>query len=571
MLSYSTFLYIVLGMIVKKIETAFKEALHALGFDVAEVHFEHPANIVYGDYATNIALVLGKKEGKDPKELAEQVVRVFEKPDEIEKIEVAGPGFINIFLSRTFFRDSIHEIVVQGKKWGSSSACKGIHVMVEYTQPNPFKPFHIGHLMSNTIGESISRLYEFAEAEVRRANYQGDVGLHVAKALWGLQKIGGDPANIDDIARAYVAGHKAYEDEETAKKEIVLFNAMVYENAKEIAENYKVGRKVSLEHFEKLYAILGTKFDYYFFESESTPPGRALVKEGLATGIFEESEGAVVFKGEQYGLHTRVFINQQGLPTYEAKDLGLAHLKASKWDFDISITTTAVEQEEYFKVIFKALSLLRPELAPKLKHISHGMMSLSGEKMSSRKGNVITGESLIQDMLTLAKDKVKERNFDQKEKEDIAHAVAVAAIKFSILKQKAGKNIVFNPEQALSFEGDSGPYLEYAHTRAVSILTNAKKVGILLSAQLAPQSTISLERLLYRFPEVVTHALFEHEPHYITTYLVELASTWNSWYASDKIIEDSLVAPYKLAIVQAFAHTMKNGLWLLGITAPEKM
>jgi arginyl-tRNA synthetase len=558
-------------MLVKSIETAFTEALQTLGLEVAEVTFEHPATIAHGDYATNVALVLAKKEGKNPRELAEKIVQAFVKPDAVLKVEVAGPGFINIFLSRTFFRQSIQEVLEQGRKWGANDSCKGKHVMVEYTQPNPFKPFHIGHLMSNTIGESISRLYEFAEAEVRRANYQGDVGLHVAKALWGLRKLGGDPVNIEDIAQAYVAGNKAYEDEEAAKKEIVSFNAMVYENAKEIAEAYATGRRVSLEHFEELYRILGTKFDYYFFESESTLPGRALVKEGLATGVFEESEGAVVFKGEQYGLHTRVFLNQQGLTTYEAKDLGLAQLKAGKWDFDISITTTAVEQEEYFKVIFKALSLLRPELAPKLMHVSHGMMSLTGEKMSSRKGNVITGESLIHDMLELAKDKVKERNFDDTEKEEIAHAVAVAAIKFSVLKQKAGKNITFNPEQALSFEGDSGPYLQYAHTRALSILEKAKGVGLSASAVLAPQETTLLEKLLYRFPEVVAHALDEHEPHYITTYLIELSSAWNSWYASEKVIDNSPTAPYKLAIAQAFAHTMENGLWLLGIQAPSRM
>lgn len=558
-------------MIVKSIEQAFEQAFKNLGLEVPEITFEHPTIIEHGDYATNVALSIAKKEGKNPRELAEQIVAACELPDEVEKVEVAGPGFINIFLSRRFFRSSIQNIVAEGAGWGANKAHANKNVMVEYTQPNPFKPFHIGHLMSNTIGESISRLYEFAGATVRRANYQGDVGLHVAKALWGLRKTGGDASNVDDLAHAYVVGNKAFEEEEDAKKEIALFNAMVYENATELAEDYATGRAVSLEHFEELYAILGTKFDHYFFESQTTLPGRALVKEGLATGVFEESEGAVVFKGEQYGLHTRVFLNKQGLTTYEAKELGLAQLKAEKWDFDTSITTTAVEQQEYFKVVTKALSLLRPELAPKMLHISHGMMSLTGEKMSSRKGNVITGESLVRDMLALAEEKVKERDFNDEEKKEIAHAVAVASIKYSVLKQKAGKNIVFNPEQALSFEGDSGPYLEYAHTRAVSILEKAKHAGLTASTVVAPQETSPLEKLLYRFPEVVLHAVTENEPHFITTYLTELSSVWNSWYASEKVVDGSTAAPYKLAIVQAFAHTMKNGLFLLGIQAPEKM
>jgi len=557
---------------VQGITIAFEEALKTMGLYDAELVFEHPADLLHGDYATNIALTLAKKEEKNPIELAHAIVATLKKPEEVERFEIAGPGFINIFLSRTFFRSSVQDVLKQGARWGANSLFNGSHVIIEYTQPNPFKPFHIGHLMSNTIGESISRLYEFGGAVVRRANYQGDVGLHVAKALWGLRKTGGNPENIENLADAYVMGNMAYESEEGAKEEIVRFNAMVYENASEVAKEYALGRKVSLEHFENIYATLGTKFDYYFFESESTALGRTLVKEGLASGVFEESEGAIVFRGENYGLHTRVFINKQGLTTYEAKELGLAQLKAQKWDFDISITTTAVEQQEYFKVVFKALTLLRPELAQKMRHVAHGMMSLSGgEKMSSRKGNVITGESLIDGMIALAREKVKDRAFNEEEKEDIAKVVAVAAIKFSVLKQKAGKNIIFNPEQALSFEGDSGPYLEYAHTRATSILKKAQEMSIVASTVLAPQENTEIERLLYRFPNVVSRALLEHEPHFVTTYLVEIASAWNSWYAREKVLDNSPVAPYKLALVEAFAHTMKNGLWLLGIQAPERM
>jgi arginyl-tRNA synthetase len=207
-----------------------------------------------------------------------------------------------------------------------------------------------------------------------------------------------------------------------------------------------------------------------------------------------------------------------------------------------------------------------------MKHVTHGMMSLAGGvKMSSRKGNVITGESLIENMLELATERVRDRDLPEEERVTIAEAVGVAAIKYSILKQKAGKNISFDPEQALSFEGDSGPYLEYAHTRAVSVLERAKKEGMIPATNLAPRESIVLERLLYRFPEVVARAQKEHEPHFVTTYLTELAGVWNSWYANDRIIESSLEAPYKLALAQAFEQTIKNGLWLLGIKAPPRM
>ncbi len=541
------------------------------GYETDEVMLEHPTDLAHGDFSTNVALVLSKQAGKSPREIAQDIVTAYDEHGAIQSVEVAGPGFINIRVSRIALRDTIREVLEAGQQWGAHDALKGKHVLVEHTQPNPFKPFHIGHLMSNTIGESLSRLYEFSGAEVRRANYQGDVGLHVAKCLWGLRKIDGDPANIEHLAQGYVEGNRAYEDDEHAKEEIVQYNTFVYEHAPEIAEEYSKGREVSLAHFEELYVLLGTSFDYYFFESETQKPGRAMVKEGLTEGVFEESEGATVFKGEEHGLHTRVFMNKQGLPTYEAKELGLAQLKAEKWDFDLSITTTAVEQQEYFKVVFKALSLLRPELAGKMVHISHGMMLLASGKMSSRKGNVITGESIVEDMLERATEKVAERDLTAEEKKDISKAVAIAALKYSILKQKAGKNITFDPETSLSFDGDSGPYLQYAHTRAASVLEKAKHERASPSTELAPKEATTLERLLYRLPEVVERARSENEPHHVTTYLVDIASEWNRWYGDEKILDGSLEAPYKLALAEAVHHTLQNGLWLLGIQAPQRM
>lgn len=557
-------------MIQVEVRQLIAAALETMELEV-DVAVEHPGDLAHGDFATNVAMVAAKAVGKNPRELANEIMAALEKPEWLERVEIAGPGFINFHLSRQYFLRSVREVFAVGERWGAHDTLAGKKVLVEHTQPNPFKPFHIGHLMSNTIGESIARLYEFAGAEVRRANYQGDVGRHVAMCLWGLQKLGGDPHNVEDLGRAYVEGNRAYSEDKGVKEEIVAFNKQVYAKAPEIQDVYTIGRETSLAHFEELYALLGTTFDYYFFESQTEQPGRAMVKEGLADGVFRESDDAIVFPGEEYGLHTRVFITREGLPTYDAKELGLAQLKAEKWDFDRSITTTAVEQDEYFKVNWKALSLLRPEIAPKLMHVSHGMMTLTSGKMSSRKGNVVTGEEMLANMQALAWENVKGRNLPDDEKEGIARAVAVAAIKFSVLKQRAGKNITFDPEAALSFEGDSGPYLQYAHTRAVSVLEKAKGLSVEPATELAPHEVTPLEKLLYRFPEVVLRAREEHEPHYVTTYLVELAATWNSWYAAEKILDDSPTTPYKLAVVDAFRRTMSNGLYLLGIRAVGRM
>lgn len=502
-----------------------------------------------------------------PRELAERLASALERPLWVGRVEVAGPGFLNFYVTRAQYIESILTAALEEP----FSRTTGHKVLVEYTQPNPFKPFHIGHLMSNTLGESLTRLFEHAGHEVRRANYQGDVGLHVAKALYGIHARGSDPSDIHALGEAYVYGNEQYETDDAAKRAIVELNKRVYARDDALMDAYRAGREASLAHFEELYAVLGTKFDYYFFESETEGPGRMLVKEGLSQGVFEESDGAVVYRGEDEGLHTRVFLTREGLPTYEAKELGLAQLKAEKWDFDENVTTVAVEQDEYFKVVRAALTRLRPLLGPRYGHVPHGMMQLTSGKMSSRKGNVITGESLLADMRALALTKVAERSIPEEEKSAIADMVAVAAIKYSVLKQKTGKNIVFDPERSLSFEGDSGPYLQYAHTRAASVLARAAEEGTAPGRGLPPAHTTELERLLVRFDEVVLRAATEREPHYVTTYLTALASAWNSWYAAEKILDGTPAAPYKLAIAAAFQRTMSRGLWCLGIPIPERM
>ncbi len=540
---------------------------------LARAPLEHPAEREHGDYASAVALVAAKEVGEQPRAIAERIARALEEREsaDIARVEIAGPGFINIHLARGVFASAVRA-ALREERWGANETHCGEKVLVEHTQPNPFKPFHIGHLMTNTLGEAVARLYEYTGAEVRRANYQGDVGLHVAKCLWGLRHTGGDASSVEDLGAAYVAGNSAYEDDAAARAAIVEYNKQVYAHAREVAEQYETGRRVSLEHFEQLYRILDVHFDYYFFESDTQDPGRALVKEGLADGVFAEGEGgAVVYKGEEEGLHTRVFLTREGLPTYEAKELGLAQRKAERWDFDLSLTTTAIEQQEFFRVVYAALRKLRPEVAKKMDVLTHGMMLLTSGKMSSRKGNVVTGEALLQEMISRAKEKTRERGMSEEEQNAVAEAVGIAAIRYTILKQKSGKNITFDPEQSLSLEGASGPYLLYAYTRAMSVLENGKKEGVLPDATEAPSEIIPLERLLVRFPEVVLRAQQEREPHHITTYLTELAGEWNSWYAREKILDGTLAAPYKLALAELFARTMKNGLYVLGIRVVERM
>ncbi len=594
-------------MIQEKIKNLIKEVLKNLVIEVEAISLEHPADLAMGDYSTNLALKVFRANAEElsssfkdkvrtddnitigsfvhgtwnsPKELAEKIVEEINKNllKEIEKVE-AKNGFINFYLSKDFFTNSIKEIT-ENKDFGKNKLLEGKKVMVEYAQPNPFKPFHIGHLMNITIGESIARIVEYSGAKVVHANYQGDIGLHIGKAIYGLLQKGKPDSSLSTeeqaeyIGSCYSYASGLYEEDENIKKEIDEINKKVYERSDEkINELYDWGRKITLDAFETIYKKLGSKFEYYFFESEMAPIGIKIVKENTPN-VFEESDGAIVFKAEKYNpkLHTRVFVNSKGLPTYETKEIGLTVTKFKKENPDLSLIITAIEQGEYMKVVQKAVSLIHPDYESRMKHFTYGMMRFASGKMSSRKGNIITGESLIKDVESSIFEKIQDRDFTEEEKRQVASAVGVSALKYSILKQSTSGDIVYDFETSISFEGDSGPYLQYSYARANSLYEKAKGEGVMPSFENTIPEVSELEKMLYRFPEVVSRSLKEYAPHYIANYLIEIARMYNSFYGNQKIIDkDDINSPYKVAITQAFSIVSKNGLYLLGIKAPERM
>ncbi len=581
----------------EQIVDALKKALADLGIEGVQPVLERP-DISRGDWSTPVALkacgplvhgnfsngfeknaswTVGRPEPvkfDNPQELSKALVTELSKVviPGVEKIETAGPGFINFHLTNEYFLETLRSIDAD---YGKGDELSGTTVLVEYTQPNILKPFHIGHLMSNAIGESIAKLIENSGARVTRANYQGDVGLHVAKALWAMKKESVSPQDIGAVGLAYVHGNQMYETDDVAKQEIVEINKQVYAKDPVIWPLYEEAREASLESFEKLYKVLGTEFDEYFFESETWEKGKDLVEKGLGLGIFEKSDGAVVFPGEKYGLHTRVFLTKDNLPTYEAKDLGLTLLKTERCYFDESITITAIEQAGYFDVVFEAGRMLFNAISSrvvksKFSHQHHGMMRFASGKMSSRLGNVVTGASLLEDVIGEAFHKVGDR-VDSNAK-DVAECVGVAAIKYSILRQATEKNIVFDKEKSLSFEGDSGPYIQYTAVRSRSVVGKALDAGIKPSFTVHPESVGLVERMLERFPEVAKRAAEEREPHHVATYLIELSSAFNSWYAQEQIIDvDDALSPYRVALADAVSNVLARGLWLLGIRVPAAM
>ncbi len=533
----------------------------------------------FGDYATNIALQLSKQLGKNPREIAEAIAaKLSEKSSEIiADISVAGPGFLNIHLTDKALLSALDQEQVK--------SLAGKTIVAEYSDPNPFKVLHAGHLYTTIVGNAVANLLQNAGAKVVRINFGGDVGLHVGKTMWAIRKeLGGwDLAKLEHsieaqdndlragwLSKRYIEGTNAYEDDEEAKSEIISINEAVYELygkhdfSSDFGKLYQLCRQWSYDYFKYFYDEINvTPFDRYLPESETAPVGLKVVKEQLAKGVYTESDGAIVFDGEKHGLHTRVFINSKGLPTYEAKDVGLLMVKWADYAFDQSVIITGNDIVEYMKVVLKSIEQFEPEPAKRTRHITHGQVKLAGGvKMSSRKGNILGALEIIEAAAVASKEYAEAAGnvYDKTRVHD--------AFKYAFLKNRVGGDVIYDPKESVAIEGNSGPYLQYAHARARSILAKVEQSSVQLSDLEAGER--SLVRKLTEYQDVVAKATEELMPHLVCTYLYELAQTFNRFYEQNRVLGDPRQAE-RLTLVNKYADTLKNGLTLLGIQAPDRM
>ncbi len=524
----------------------------------------------FGDFSTNVAMKLSKDAGQNPRQLAEQILSELTHPD-IKSAEIAGPGFINLTLTDKAIAAAVNASFAQ--------PLEGKKLLVEYSDPNPFKPLHAGHLYTTIVGDVIARLVEAAGGSVTRLNYGGDVGRHVGISMWAIiRTLGGEyPDKLNNVPEAdrpawlgarYVEGTAAFELDETAKAEIISANKHVYElhaasdRDSPFARIYWTCRQWSYDYFTVLYQQLQVApFDRFIPESEVTPLGISTVREQTENGVFQTSDGAVIFKGEDFGLHTRVFINSEGLPTYETKDIGLSLTKWQDYHFDSSIIITANEQAQYMQVVLKAIAQFAPEPAERTTHLTHGVVKLQGGvKMSSRRGNVVTALEILESARSAA----------SMSENQVSEDGVLAAVKYSFLKNRIGGDIVYDPTESVALEGNSGPYLQYAHARARSILRKAGSEPRSVDAGDLQPDERSLARAIGRYQETVLLAADELMPHHVCSYLYELAQNFNRFYEKNQVVGDEREA-LRLWLVASYADRLKAGLELLGIVAPDTM
>ena len=582
--------------IYKTIEKQFQQKINTINLELYK-------GSNFGHYSTSVSFEVAKKVGKSPSDVADLIIKNIESENIITKFEKIEniKGFINFYLSESFILESLRNELDQNSL-GTGNYFSGQKVMVEYTDPNPFKLFHIGHFMTNALGESVFRLINSQRAEAINVCYQGDVGIHVAKTIFGiLRNIEEKNYSLDTflsltnvkyieyLGEAYVLGSKLY-TQETEKTLIQELNNLIFTISQKIAKSsgvevvneykdsdkfdkatvekiYDKGRKESLDYFETIYRKLGTNFKDYFFESITGEIGTRIIK---SSPIFEESDGAVIWNGKKHGMNVEVVINQYGIPTYGAKEIGLNQFKKTKYNPDLSIIFTAKEQEFYFRdliEIFKQLNFSQETI-----HLPHGELKLKSGKMSSRTGEIITLDEIINQIKEEVIIRFSSKK-DQKFLEEISERIAIASLKYLILKNSMGTDIVYEPEVILDLNGNTGPYLLYTYARCNSILKNA---GIFefSEVEVLELNTIEKELLIKAsmFNDIVQKSAKEYSPATLANFIYDFAKTYNHFYNECKILTaPSNTKELRLFITEVSSKVLEKGLHLLGIEVLDNL
>lgn len=533
---------------------------------------ETPPTQELGDYAFP-CFTLAPKFKTPPHKIAEQLARKIKSP-EFEKIEVKGP-YLNFFINRQeLAKKTISQILKQKDKYGSGKRSNQ-KVMVEFSQPNTHKAFHVGHIRGTSLGESISRIIEFADGKAIRANYSGDTGMHIAKWLWNYQKYHKKEKPKDDeawIASIYVDAVKKLEENPELQNEVDEINRKLEQGKDKNLQNlWKQTRTSSVNAWKQIYKELNTRFDKHFFESEVEKKGKQKAEELFKKGIAEISEGATIVNLEKYNLGVSVLLRKDGTVLYSAKDLSLAEEKFKDFKINKSVYVVGNAQRLYFNQLFQILKLMNFKKADSLQYIPFGEVRFPWGKMSSRTGENILYSDFKRELVDYAAGEIRKRyKLEEKEIQERALALAIAAMKYAMLKQDTNKQIIFDKKEALRFEGNTGPYLLYTYARAKSILRKAEYKPKKIEASKLNAQEKNLLFQLSIFPETVEKAYKSLAPNIIANYSYQIAQTFNEFYHANKVI-NSKEEQFRLALVDAFSQVLKNSLTLLGIQTLEKM
>ncbi len=541
---------------------------------------EYPAEAAHGDYACAAAFELAKREKKSPRQAAEEMVKNIEHPDWIERVEIAGAGFINFFLSPKFLTQFLDEIKKEGPQFGWSEIKKGKTVVTDISHPNVAKPMGVHHLLSTIIGSALNRMFAAVGHKVVRDNYLGDWGTQFGKLIyayktWGDEKIiKKNP--IPELLKLYVKFHEEAERDEALEEKGRAEFKKLEEGNQENRKLWKWVVDLSLEEFHKIWNRLGVEFDVIHGESFYEDKMEEIIDLGVRKKVFVTGEGgALIAPLKDPNMPPCIIRKSDGATLYATRDLARTKYWEDTWHPDLMVMVTDSAQMLHFKQFFEVSQKLHITDAQNV-HVVFGRMRFPEKRMSTRKGNIVLLEELLDEMEEGAYKIVCEKNPDLSEakKREVARQVGIGSVKYAVLSQNRLTDVTFTWDKMLSLEGNSAPYLQYVHARACSILRKSVPVkgGEKLSYILCEPRELLVARWLPRFPEMVAHAADEFKPNLIANYLFELACRFNSFYAEVPVLKAEPAArEVRLRLVSAVATVLKNGLNLLGIESPEEM
>ena len=578
-------------MIREQILADLKKVLDKLKISQVGLDLEHPTlrqaqgELDHGDYSTSIALRVKKQGFANRIDLAQAIIDAWRSeglPDCLTKIEVAKPGFINLWLKQEYFISEMQRVLKEKDRFGKCTIGKGKTVIVDYSGPNIAKPFGIGHLRSTNIGQVIYNLYRFLGWKTISVNHLGDWGTQFGKLIYQVksQKLKVKSLTIEKLEKLYVDFHKKAAISPRLEEEARFWFKKLEEKDPEAKKIWEACVEISTREFERVYRFLDVKFDNFQGESFYQEMKNEVIEEAKKKKVARKSQGALIIPFPNLPAPL-ILLKSDGATTYETRELATIKYRKQKWHPHLFIWETGVDQRLHFQQCFEAAEKLGYGRMDQFVHVYHGLIRMASGKLSTRRGQTIHLEAVLTEAIKRARDIIEktktERKFAEKEKGEVARAVGIGAVKYSDLKQNPQTDIIFDWKGIFSLEGDSGPYLQYTYARMQSVLAKSKVSlarGGLVKLELVKLESeeLALLRLIYRFPEVVEQAAVHFAPNILCSFLFDLAQKYNLFYNKHSILQsDKDVREMRLAITAATSQVLKNGLNLLGIEVLERM
>ena len=549
-----------------------------------EKYIEKPKDTTNGDYAFP-CFRLAKQLKKAPQIIAEDIKEKIEsdieKSKEIEKVEIAG-GYLNFYINKILITEEVLKEISKSDEYGKSDIGKGKNIVIDYSAPNIAKPFHIGHLRSTVIGGALYNIYKYLGYNTIGINHLGDYGTQFGKLiegykLWGHEyEIEKNP--INELTKIYIRINNLCKEDENVLNRCRDNFKKLEDGDEYCTKIWKKFRELSLKEFEKVYELLGSKFDSWNGEAFYSDKMSEVIEILQNTGKLQESQGAKIIDLENKGINIPCIIEKtNGSTTYATRDLAAILYRARNYDFDKALYVTSYEQVLHFKQVFEVAKLLGldEKYTNGLEHVSFGMVLLPTGKMSTREGNVVKLEDLLNESIQRAKKIIEEKNPDLENKEEIAKKVGIGAIIFNDLANSRVKDEIFDWDIILNFQGETGPYIQYTYVRTQSVLEKIEEIPEISKIKLDNLTDMysqNIIKLLYDFQNVLIQVTQKEEPSILSRYLIELAKSYSTFYNENKILcEEKELQEARIYLTYATGKVLKIGSNLLGITMPNKM